>query len=283
SVDEFHAWIDKQCELLDKMLPECKKHGVWVVLDLHTPPGGRLPRKDGSAMRLFQEKKWQDAFVDVWEKLATRYKNEEMIWAYDLLNEPVEGAIADNIDSWRDLAIRTTRAIRKIDQKRPIIIEPAPWGSPEAIEWFAPFDPNEFKNIIYSVHMYIPHNFTHQGVYESPVGFNYPGIIDGKEWNKAALREALRAPIEYAKMFQVPVYIGEFSVIRWSPGESGEKYLKDVIEIFEEEGWDWAYHAFREWDGWSLEHGNNKDDHTPMSKPTPRLEVIKTYFDKNEK
>ncbi len=37
----------------------------------------------------------------------------------------------------------------------------------------------------------------------------------------------------------------------WAPG-AGE-YLRDCIDIFEEYGWDWCYHAFREWEGWSVE------------------------------
>ena len=45
---------------------------------------------------------------------------------------------------------------------------------------------------------------------------------------------------------------GEFSVAVWAPG--GAAYLDDLVSIFEEYGWDWTYHAFREWEGWSLEH-----------------------------
>jgi hypothetical protein len=32
--------------------------------------------------------------------------------------------------------------------------------------------------------------------------------------------------------------------------------MRDAIELFEEAGWDWTYHAFREWQGW-ISNGDN--------------------------
>ncbi len=283
TVEEYNAWIEAQCKLLDAMLPECEKYGVYVCLDLHTPPGGRMPRETGSAMRLFQDEKFQDAFVTVWRRLATQYKGQKMIWSYDLLNEPVEGDMPQDKDllTWRELALKTSKEIRRIDPVTAIVIEGEPWGGPDALEWFEPFDPKEVPNVIYSAHMYIPHHFTHQGVYESPVGSVYPGEIDGKHWDKAALRKSLRVPIEFARDYGVQIYIGEFSAIRWAPDGSACRYLKDCIEIFEEEGWDWAYHAFREWDGWSVEHGPGKNDHKPAAEPTDREKLLRSWFEKN--
>ncbi len=51
------------------------------------------------------------------------------------------------------------------------------------------------------------------------------------------------------------IYVGEFSAIRWAPG--ADRYLRDSLELFEEYGWDWSSHSFREWDGWSLEHSGD--------------------------
>ena len=46
--------------------------------------------------------------------------------------------------------------------------------------------------------------------------------------------------------------MGEFSAITWAEGAG--RYIADCIAVFEEYGWDWTYHAFREWNGWSVEH-----------------------------
>jgi hypothetical protein len=81
----------------------------------------------------------------------------------------------------------------------------------------------------------------------------------------------------------MPIYIGEFSAIRWAPDDSAYRYLKDVIELFEENNWSWAYHAFREWDGWSVEHTANKDSNERSPTPTNREQLLRTWFAKNEK
>jgi len=285
TVGEYNVWIDEQCALLDNLLSELERYGVRVTLDLHTPPGGRIPRQEGSVMRLFHEKQFQDAFVAVWEKFARKYKNAKPIWCYDLLNEPVEGEMKedDGLLNWRELALKTSKAIRKIDPVKAIVIEPGPWGNPDSLDWFEPFDPKEVPNVVYSVHMYKPHKFTHQGVYDSPVGLVYPGKIEGKDWNKDMIRQALRAPREFANDYGVAVYIGEFGSIRWAPDNSTYRYLKDCIEVFEEEGWDWAYHAFREWDGWSVEHGSDKNDRQKTTDPTDRELLLRSWFEKNKR
>ncbi|MGB9602347.1 MAG: glycosyl hydrolase family 5, partial [Limisphaerales bacterium] len=110
--------------------------------------------------------------------------------------------------------------------------------------------------------MYRPHKFTHQGVYDTNSGIAYPGVIDGKYWDKSQLRKELEQTRAFQKKYNVHIYIGEFSAIRWAPGKSAYNYLSDLIDIFEEYGWDWCYHAFREWDGWSVEHGQDKSVRT---------------------
>ena len=278
--EEYHAWIEQECQKLDRMLPLCEKAGVHVVIDLHSPPGGRLENAD---MKMFLEKKYQDTFLEVWEKMARRYKGNKAVWAYDLMNEPCEGIIPhgekDAPVDWRTLAIAATKKIRAIDAERAIILEPAPWGSPDSLDWFEPIDAT---NIVYSVHMYLPHRFTHQGVHDSDsLGTTYPGQCDGKYWDKAQLEAALEPVTDYQKDYGVHIYLGEFSVIRWAPGESGKNYLTDCVDIFEQNGWDWAYHAFREWDGWSLEHGPDRNNRKPSEKPTDRLLLLQSWFEKN--
>lgn len=279
SVEEYIQWMETECQKLDRILPLCKKYGIYVVLDLHTPPGGR---NAASEMPLFEKKELQDTFVLIWEKLATRYKNNDIIWGYDLLNEPVEGTLRvlnPGHTNWRELVLRTIQKIRAIDPDRALIIEPAPWGSPAGLRWFEPIDS---PNIVYSVHMYIPHHFTHQGVHSTTtLGETYPGKSEGKDWDKEGLRRALKPAIDFANDHGVHIFLGEFSVIRWAPEGSGVRYLKDCIDIFEENGWDWTYHAFREWDGWSLEHGPNRDDRRPTTQPADRLRLMKEYFEKN--
>ena len=68
-----------------------------------------------------------------------------------------------------------------------------------------------------------------------------------------------------------------------APGDSACRYLRDVIEIFEQHGWDWSYHAFREWNGWSVEHGPDRNDTRPTPQPTDRQLLLREWFGKNQK
>ena len=54
-----------------------------------------------------------------------------------------------------------------------------------------------------------------------------------------------------------------------------------MIDIFEAHDWDWTYHAFREWDGWSVEHGPDREDRKPSPTPTDRERLLRAWFAKN--
>ncbi len=79
----------------------------------------------------------------------------------------------------------------------------------------------------------------------------------------------------------MPILIGEFSVIRNAPAADAVLWLTEAVDMYEANGWSWVYHAFREWDGWSLEHDNNLSNTTPVSGTTNRGAVIKSAMQKN--
>jgi len=79
--------------------------------------------------------------------------------------------------------------------------------------------------------------------------------------------------------FNVDICIGEFSAVRWAKG--ADQYLSDLIDVMEENHWDWSYHAFREWPGWSLEVGEDKNVGALSPAPTARLRVLQAAFARN--
>jgi len=276
---DYDKWIDEEIADLDKALEACKKYGLKVVIDLHSPPGGRY---DDSSMAMLTEKIYQDHFVKIWEKIATRYKGNPAVWGYDLINEPVTGELStDGLADYLGIQVLAAKAVRKIDPDIPIIIESDSWDSPEAYTYLEPVN---IKNVVYQAHMYYPGTFTHQGVNNNPdTPVSYPGMIDGKMCDKEALRKYLQPVRDFQLAYNVHIYIGEFSAIRWAPGDSAYNYLKDCIEIFEEYGWDWSYHAYREWNGWSVEYGPDKKDNNPAKEPTERMKLLLGWFEKNKK
>lgn len=273
---EYGQWIDVKLAELDQTLEACRRYGIFVLIDLHTPPGGWYENKD---MAIFHEKKYQDYWVSIWEKIARRYKGNSVVWGYDLINEPIQTRSSpDGVADYLAGQKRVADAIRRIDPDTPIIVEAA---ESDSARGYRDLEPINVPNVIYQVHLYTPGEFTHQGVYGEWKPVNYPGKIAGREWNKEELRKVLEPVREFQRAYNVHIYAGEFSAVRWAPG--AVDYLRDCIELFEEYGWDWSYHAYREWDGWSVEHGSNIKDHQKVLEPTDRKQLLLKWFAQNEK
>lgn len=277
--DGYDRWLEKQLNQLDRGLTWAAKLGVKVVVDLHSPPGGSAISGGYQAAigSIWTDPNAQNKFVEVWQKITSRYKGDQRIWGYDLLNEPVDNEVAEGCDDWQSLALRTGQMVRSIDPACTLIVEPPDWGSASG---FAGFQPIGLSNVVYSFHVYDPHEFTHQGVNGPAQPIAYPGKINGIWWDKDAIEQAIAPATSFAKRYRVHLYVGEFSVIRWAPG--GDKYLSDLIEVMESHGWDWSYHAFREWDGWSVEHGSDPGDHTRTAQPTARKQVLLKWMGQNK-
>lgn len=268
-VGEYSRWVDSKIDhLLKDVLPWAENYGIEIVVDLHVAPGGR--RRDGD-MNMFYDEKYANAFLEVWKNIATRCKGRKGIWGYDLINEPCQKhSGAKNCDYWT-LQKRAAEIVRSIDPETPIIIESSGWDSPTEFPIMHPLD---MPDIIYQVHMYMPHEFTHQGVHGKWKPARYPDA--GKGWTKEYLRKCLKPVLDFQRRHNAKIYNGEFSAIAWA--ENPEEYIKDCISLFEEYGWDWTYHAFREWQGWSVEHEAKEPGKFSPSADNPRKQALLKGF-----
>jgi hypothetical protein len=274
-IAKYDLWLDSEIKDLDKLLEAALRYRFKVVIDLHTPPGGR---SGDMSLRMFSESKYNEHFVEVWKRLATRYKGHPAVWAYDLVNEPVANLNPAPGMDYLTTQTRAAKAIRAIDTKTTILVESLEMDNPRTFRELVPID---VSNVVYEVHMYEPGGFTHQGVGGQRTGIVYPGKIHDVYYDKEKLREILKPVRDFNLAYNAHIYVGEFSAARWAPGAA--KYLSDCIELFEEYGWDWTYHAFREWDGWSVEHEGGKDETRQASSPTDRKLVLLKWFEKNQK
>lgn len=280
---EYDRWLDAEMADLDKALDAGRRHGIRLLIDLHSPPGGRLP--DGT-MNMLLERPYQEHFVAVWQRFARRYRGHPAVWGYDLVNEPVQNRPSPpGLADWLGIQVLAAKAVRAIDPDTAIVIEVDAWDNPQRFAWLEPVD---VPRVIYQAHMYWPGEFTHQGVHNAwgeqgsaarPV---YPGTFQGRPLDRAALARYLAPVREFQRAYNAHIIIGEFSAVRWAEG--ADRYLDDCIAIFEEYGWDWTYHAFREWQGWSFEHADLPYDRAQGVKadaPTARARVLMRWFARN--
>lgn len=241
---EYDRWLDGKLVDLERCLPWAEKCGIELIVDLHVPPGGRDASHE---MNMFHDARYADHFIACWRRIATRFRGRKGVYGYDLINEPTQTRRAlPGCDYW-NLQRRAAEAVRAIDPDTPIIIESNAWDDPEAFVYLSPL---AMDNVIYQAHMYRPHEFTHQGVHGDWKKAKWPDAAKG--WDRERIRKTLRPVLEFREKHNARILIGEFSAITWAEG--AENYIADCIALFNEYGFDWTYHAYREWNGWSVEH-----------------------------
>ncbi|MGN0847044.1 MAG: glycoside hydrolase family 5 protein [Kiritimatiellia bacterium] len=272
---DYDRYIDGELESLEHHLVWAKKYGIQIVVDLHAAPGSRhLACHD---LYMCHDAKYAEAFLATWRKIATRFRGRPEIYGFDLVNEPQQVTPAlPGCDYW-SIQSRAAEAIRAIDPETPIIIESNCYDGPATFSYLKPL---ALTNIIYQVHMYVPMQFTHQCVFDRKgARTSYPDAAKG--WNIDLIRRTMKPVIDFQNRHGAKIYVGEFSAIVWGAGAAD--YIRDCIEVFEENRWDWTFHAFREWDGWSVEHEADAPWKQRPSQDNPRKRALLDGFRRGAK
>ena len=210
-----NTWLDKGFALTDSLLSWCKVNHMYLILDLHAAPGGQgndinISDRDPTKPSLWQSEANQQKAIALWKKLADRYKNEQWIGGYDILNEPNwgftdsvndrNGTKEKNNEPIKELFQQITSAIRSVDKNHLIIIEGNGWGNN-----YSGILPTWDKNMVLSFHKYWDYNKPE----------NIQGIIDTR--NK----------------YNVPVWLGE-------TGENSNVWYTEEIRLLEKNNIGWS-------------------------------------------
>ena len=147
-----NTWLDEGFDIIDNILEWAKPHKMYVIFDLHAAPGGQgrntdISDYDPDKPSLWESEQNKSKTVALWKKIAERYKDNEWIGGYDLLNEP-NWELPGGVDL-KNLYVRITNAIREVDDKHIIIIE----GNDYANN-FTGLTPPWDNNMVYSFHKY---------------------------------------------------------------------------------------------------------------------------------
>jgi hypothetical protein len=293
------AW-QKMVENLPSQLDAARQEHLIVIVSLFTPPvdlnfgpGAKDEDRKAALHTFWTDPKSLDTMIAQAVQTARLLKPYEgMVWL-ELKNEPLDWADypapPHNWPAWAQKLVDAVRAVSAV----PIVVQVGPGG---LCSGFATFAKLKGDNLVYSLHNYQPHEYTHQGVKQligtdlahsyNQVGKKWPGDFgDGKGgiWDKERLRKVFEPVIRFAQENKARIFVGEFGVARWAPNAEG--YLRDNIELFEEMGWDWTYHAFRESAIWSFEHDEAYSDGKNARLSTSenaRAKVIREALLKNQ-
>ncbi|WP_214630716.1 discoidin domain-containing protein [Paenibacillus agaridevorans] len=155
-VDESGAVKPGAWTNIDWIVAEAAERDMYVLLDLHTVPGGGCPwgscgRVGPNPNAFWTTPAYQDTVVDIWKAIAARYVGNPAIAGYDLINEPLIDYAEDGDDVAQKSAYydRLYDAVRAIDPDHTIYLAAFfNWSSiaaPGVYGW---------ENVVYEVHPY---------------------------------------------------------------------------------------------------------------------------------
>lgn len=147
------TYEDAGFRVLSNVVEWCRDTGLYVILDLHAAPGGQSADVPADPEQTYWEwvaavTNWlergiaclwesnaeyyartgrtpdfnKDRTIDLWTEIATRFRDEKQILAYELLNEPSLPAGVTTTDL-RALLTNITAAIRAVDTNHMILVQ----------------------------------------------------------------------------------------------------------------------------------------------------------------
>jgi len=182
-------------ELLDILITRAGERGLRIILDRHRPDSGAQSEVWFTAA--YSEDRW----ISDWKMLATRYKDNPTVVAFDLHNEPHgkatwgDGSLTTD---WRLAAQRAGNAILAADPDALMIVEGIEsvdntyywWGGNLRAAMTAPVQLSAPDHVIYSPHDY-PASLFSQSWFSAP---DYPANLPAL-WNTTWGNLATTAPV----------------------------------------------------------------------------------------
>ena len=237
--------------LLEDFAGWCEKYGLHTVFNFHKAVGNYCDIEE--KVQLLDDPELQKRFIALWLETERRFAGFPEV-AFELLNE-----VRDvDPEKWNRLAGDTIAAIRSLNPERIVIIGPTCWNNPPMLKHLRIFDD---PRVVYTFHMYAPHEFTHQrGVLQAPQLFYnrdmpYPGDIERyRDFHRTVwgngnayagydrmdirfMRDALQPAVDFAAEHPDKIlWCGEFGTIRHARIEWRENWMRDVISILREHG-----------------------------------------------
>lgn len=186
---------------IDDVVSWCRNNNLYLILDMHDAPGGQTGDNIDDSYGypwLFESPAAQQKFINIWQSIAARYKDEPVILGYELMNEPIAHYF-DNKDELNALLEplyeRCVAAIREVDTNHIILLGGSQWNSNFEPLSVTPSDPL----VMYTCHRY----------------------------GGPATADAIRSYIDFRDKSNRPMYMGEI-------GHNTEKWQDDFATVLED-------------------------------------------------
>ena len=240
----YHCWAkpDNWLQLNERVLEEVdqavefgRKHKIHVNLNLHRIPGYCV-NPPAEPFNLWQDEKALEAAAFHWQHFAWRYKgisNKKV--SFDLINEPANVSEADYVR----VVTRLVEAIRAEDSKRLIIADGLQYGT-KPVYSLVP------QKLGQSTRGYGPFQLTHYKANWAAGSDTWPEPTwpykqgENNIWDKARLKQETYTPWQKLAEQGAGVHVGEWGVYNRTPHAVALAWMKDNLEIYQENGWGWS-------------------------------------------
>jgi endoglucanase len=197
-------------ELLDRVVDWCRGAGLYVILDMHAAPGGQTGDNIDDSFGypfLFESSESQELTVNLWRKLAARYRDEPTVIGYDLLNEPIAHYFdtASLNPKLEPLYRRIVSGIREVDKNHIIFLGGAQWDTN-----FKVFGPPFDRKLAYTFHKY---------------------------W-MTVNQEAIQEYLTFRDKYDVPIWMSE-------SGENTDEWIDSFRKLLEAQDIGWCFWPYK--------------------------------------
>ncbi len=199
---------------IDRVINLCAEQQIYTIIDLHALPGYQNQdwHSDNPTHRAFfwQHKHFQDRVVQLWEAIATRYKDNPWVAGYNPINEPADPSEAAIEPFYQ----RLYQAVQAIDPNHIIFFE----GNRYSLDFHMFKEP--LPNVVYTTHDY---------------AF---GLSD-----KPTLEQAFLQKTSYMRETGTPIWVGEFGAAQ--ADVTRYPVLRDQLAIYDRYQASWAIWTFK--------------------------------------
>ncbi len=254
------VWLDTGFKIFDKIISWCKKENIYLILDMHCTPGGQTGDNIDNSWGypyLFESVKSQNRLIEIWRKIAERYKDESVIIGYDFMNEPIATYFdADKLNPYLEpLYIKITNEVRKVDKNHIIFPGGAQWNTNFNI-FGQPFD----DKLVYNFHKY---------------------------WCDTT-QENIQEYLDFRDKYNVPLWMSE-------SGENTDEWVAGWRRMMEKNDISWCFWPYKKMDAKScivqfdkpegydliIEYANaSRNSFADIRKLRPDTEKVKKALDK---
>jgi len=240
---------------LDRVVKTIVDDHLAVIVDIHPESKYKAPLRQGTQP--------VQQFTSLWRALAAHYASTDPEHVYfEIMNEPEQ----DDPYRWQGIESVVAAAIREAAPRHTIIVAGAHWSG---LEDLLALEPIALDNVVYTFHDYEPFPFTHQGAtWTTPDvqplrAIPYPSNPEAitpkldeestlssqfflnqyglARWDAFRVENTIEFAAKWGKLHNVPVYCGEFGVLRYyAPPEMRAQWLHDMRVALEKNNIGWA-------------------------------------------